>query len=82
MIGRPTARQRNLVIDEMVETLGDDFAPATTADDAARIAASGKRVVYKSIENAYPLGTDIDMLDEFYAAGVRMVGLVHSSNNQ
>ena len=76
------ARQRNLVIDEMVETLGDDFAPATTADDAARIAASGKRVVYKSIENAYPLGTDIDVLDEFYAAGVRMVGLVHSSNNQ
>ena len=39
-------------------------------------------MVYKSIENAYPLGTNIDLLDEFYAAGVRMVGLVHSSNNQ
>ena len=76
------ARQRNKVIDEMVENLGDDFAPATTADDAARIAASGKRVVYKSIENAYPLGTNIDLLNEFYDAGVRMVGLVHSSNNQ
>ena len=50
----------------MVQTLGDDFAPAVNADDAARIAASGKRVVYKSIENAYPLGTDIDLLDEFY----------------
>ena len=66
----------------MVQTLGDDFAPAVNADDAARIAASGKRVVYKSIENAYPLGTDIDLLDEFYQAGVRMVGLVHSRNNQ
>lgn len=76
------ARQRNKVIDEMVENLGDDFAPATTADDAARIAASGKRVVYKSIENAYPLGTNIDLLNEFYDVGVRMVGLVHSSNNQ
>ena len=39
-------------------------------------------MVYKSIENAYPLGTNIDLLDEFYAAGVRMVGLVHSRNNQ
>jgi membrane dipeptidase len=76
------AWQRNGVIDDMVTTLGADFAPATRAEDAARIAAAGKRVVYKSIENAYPLGTNIDLLDAFYAAGVRMVGLVHSSNNQ
>ncbi|MDB2431093.1 dipeptidase [Alphaproteobacteria bacterium] len=76
------ARQRSVVIDEMVSNLSDDFALALQADEAARIAASGKRVVYKSIENAYPLGTNIDLLDEFYAAGVRMVGLVHSRNNQ
>jgi membrane dipeptidase len=76
------ARQRSLVIDDMVTKLSDDFALALKADEAARIAASGKRVVYKSIENAYPLGTNIDLLDEFYAAGVRMVGLVHSRNNQ
>ncbi|MDA8776391.1 dipeptidase [Alphaproteobacteria bacterium] len=76
------ARQRSVVIGEMVRNLSDDFALALQADEAARIAASGKRVVYKSIENAYPLGTNIDLLDEFYAAGVRMVGLVHSRNNQ
>ena len=76
------ARRRNQVIDDMLQKLGNDFAPAFNSTDAARIAASGKRVVYKSIENAYPLGTNIDLLDEFYAAGVRMVGLVHSSNNQ
>ena len=76
------ARQRSVVIDEMVRNLSYDFALALQADEAARIAASGKRVVYKSIENAYPLGTNIDLLDEFYAAGVRMVGLVHSRNNQ
>lgn len=76
------ARQRSVVIDEMVRNLSDDFTLALQADEAARIAASGKRVVYKSIENAYPLGTNIDLLDEFYAAGVRMVGLVHSRNNQ
>ena len=76
------ARQRSVVIDDMVTKLSDDFALALQADEAARIAASGKRVVYKSIENAYPLGTNIDLLDEFYAAGVRMIGLVHSRNNQ
>ena len=76
------ARQRSVVIDEMVRNLSYDFALALQADEAARIAASGKRVVYKSIENAYPLGTNIDLLDELYAAGVRMVGLVHSRNNQ
>lgn len=76
------ARQRNKVIDGLVDMPGGDFALALEAEDAKRIAASGKRVVYKSIENAYPLGTNIDLLDEFYAAGVRMVGLVHSRNNQ
>ena len=76
------ARHRNGVIDELLRAHGDQFALALEADDAARIKAAGKRVVYKSIENAYPLGMNIDLLDEFYDAGVRMVGLVHSKNNQ
>jgi membrane dipeptidase len=76
------ARHRNRLIDKMLATHGDHFAAALRADDAAAIAAQGKRIVYKSIENAYPLGEDISRLDEFYAAGVRMVGLVHMANNQ
>jgi len=76
------ARHRNRLIDNMIARHGDDFAAATKADDAAMIAAQGKRIVYKSIENAYPLGEDVTRLDEFYAAGVRMVGLVHMANNQ
>ena len=66
----------------MLDELSDAFAPATKAEDAYRAKKAGKRVVFKSLENAYPLGTNIDLLDEFYAAGVRMVGLVHSRNNQ
>ena len=76
------ARHRNQVIDEMLRGQSADFELALRAADAPHIAKTGKRVVYKSIENAYPLGEDIDLLDEFYAAGVRMVGLVHSKNNQ
>ena len=76
------ANARNGVIDDLLATHGDKFALALRAADAQKIADSGKRIVYKSIENAYPLGTNIDLLDEFYAKGVRMVGLVHSRNNQ
>ena len=76
------AWHRNGVIDKMLTDHGDDFMPATTADDAVAIVAQGKHVVYKSIENAYPLGMDITRLDGFYEAGVRMIGLVHMTNNQ
>ncbi len=76
------AWHRNRVIDEMLINYADNFMPATTADDAAAIVAQGKHVVYKSIENAYPLGLDVTQLDAFYEAGVRMVGLVHMTNNQ
>ena len=76
------ARDRNAVIDNLLTRHKDDFAFATRSADAQQIAAAGKRVVFKSIENAYPLGTNIDLLDEFYEAGVRMIGPVHSRNNQ
>ena len=76
------AWHRNSVIDEMLIDYADNFMPATTADDAAAIVAQGKHVVYKSIENAYPLGLDVTQLDAFYESGVRMVGLVHMTNNQ
>jgi membrane dipeptidase len=76
------AEHRNELIDEMVATHSDLFAHATKAEHAYEIAKSGKRVVFKSIENAYPLGMDITRLDAFYDKGVRMLGLVHMSNNQ
>jgi len=41
-------------IREMVAANPKHFALATEADDAAAIAATGKRIVYMSIENAYP----------------------------
>ena len=50
--------------------------------DAAPIAAAGKRVVYMSIENAYPLGEDVSLRDTFYAMGVRVVGFAHFAHNQ
>lgn len=79
---RSAALVRAAEIQRMVAGHADVFAFATTPEDAARIAAQGKRIVYQSIENSYPLGTDLGLLETFYRLGVRMAGPVHSKNNQ
>ncbi len=45
---------RALAIREMVARHPDRFELALKADDAAAIAARGKRIVFMSIENGYP----------------------------
>lgn len=78
---RVRALKTSANIDAMVARDYDKFGFAYTAADAARIAREGKRVVYKSIENSYPLGLDVDAIDEFYKLGVRIIGPVHGRNN-
>tara|TARA_R110002072_G_scaffold1780_11_gene14879 strand:+ start:13070 stop:14344 length:1275 start_codon:yes stop_codon:yes gene_type:complete len=79
---RDTAMLRALAIHKMTAAHPDVFEIATRSDDGPRIHAAGKRVVYLSIENSYPLGEDISLLKTFYDLGVRMVGPVHFANNQ
>jgi membrane dipeptidase len=78
---RDAAIKRGLEIREMVAKHSDRFALALKADDAEPIARSGKRIVFMSIENSYPLGKDLTLLKTFYDLGVRMVGPVHFTNN-
>jgi membrane dipeptidase len=79
---RASALGRAAAIQRMVAAYPDDMGLATTAADAERLAAGGKRIVFQSIENSYPLGSDLSMLHSFHALGVRMAGPVHSRNNQ
>lgn len=79
---RDFAVMRGLAIRTMVAAHPDQFELATTAADAARIHAAGKRIVYMSIENAYPLGEDVSMIELFYKMGVRETGFAHFRNNQ
>jgi len=79
---RDFAVLRGLSIRLMIAANPEQFALALTAGDAARINAEGKRIVYMSIENAYPLGEDVSMLDLFYKMGVRETGFAHFGNNQ
>lgn len=79
---RDFALMRGVSIREMVAADPANFALATEAKDAAPIAAAGKRVVYMSIENAYPLGEDVTLLQTFYDMGVRVAGFAHFAHNQ
>lgn len=78
---RDAAIIRGVEIREMVAKHGDKFALALKADDAERIAAQGKRVVFVSVENSYPMDGDVTLLSTFYALGVRISGLAHFKNN-
>lgn len=78
---RDKALMRGVEIREMVAKHSDKFELAFVADDAARIHAAGKRIVYISIENSYPIGKDISLIQTFYTLGVRMMSPAHTTNN-
>ena len=80
--GRDYALERATEIREMVAAHPDKFELAYTADDAERINKAGKKFVFQSIENSWPMGEDLTLMQTFYATGVRMAGPVHFRNNQ
>lgn len=64
------------------ETYPDDFEIALSASDAQRIVSDGKRIMYISMENSYPIGLDLANIKTFYDLGLRMIGPVHFRDNQ
>jgi membrane dipeptidase len=79
---RNAALSRAAAIQRVVAANPDKLAFATTAADAERIHKAGKRIVFQSIENSYPLGNDVSLLQYYHRLGVRMAGPVHNGNNQ
>lgn len=79
---RDFALKRAVEIREMVAAHPDKFELAFTPEDAVRINKAGKSFVFQSIENSWPIGEDLTLMQTFYEAGVRMAGPVHFRNNQ
>ncbi|HEY0043026.1 MAG TPA: dipeptidase [Allosphingosinicella sp.] len=79
---RDDALVRAVAIQRVVAANSDKMGLATTADDAERLHKQGKRIIFQSIENSYPLGNDVSLLQFYHRMGVRMAGPVHSKNNQ
>ena len=76
------ARKRSDSIDRTIARNAAVISPALSAADAERLAEAGQLIAFKSIENSYPLGEDLSLLEDFYNRGVRMAGPVHSKHNQ
>ncbi len=55
---------------------------ALTPSDLRRICTNGKRAALMGVENGYPLGANVDRVEEFYQRGARYLSLAHNGHNQ
>lgn len=72
---------------DAIHRLAEEIAPdrielAYTSDDVRRISASGKKVAMIGVENAYPIGTDLANIEDFYNRGARYMSLAHNGHSQ
>ncbi|SHN04945.1 dipeptidase [Polaribacter sp. KT 15] len=70
-----------------IHKLTKEIAPeriglAVNSKEAREIYASGKKVAMIGVENAYPLGTDVSRVKEFYDLGARYMSLSHNGHSQ
>ena len=54
---------------------------AFSPEDAMRIGEKGKRAIFIGIENGYPIGNDLSLVEYFHYRGARYITLCHSKNN-
>ena len=83
--GYKKARERADLLIKSVHDMCDKYPEmvsfATTPDDAYRLAEQGKIAAFLGLENGYPIGKDLALVEEFYNEGVRYITLCHSSDN-
>ena len=58
------------------------IALATAPEEVSRLASGDQQVALIGVENAYPLGTSLERVDEFYRRGARYMGILHNGHNQ
>lgn len=63
--------------EEYPQTIGLALAPV----DAYRLKREGKLTAFIGMENGYPIGRDLSLIDFFYRKGVRYITLCHSADN-
>jgi len=68
-------------IHQMYDDYPDLVEFAATPEDAYRIEKLGKRAIYIGMENGYPIGKDLSMIEKYYDRGVRYITLCHTKNN-
>ena len=83
--GNLTAKSRALEIftalHEKVKLYPEQAEIGLKSEDVYRIKKEGKSTVYIGVENGYPIGNDLGMIQEFYNLGARYITLCHTKNN-
>ena len=72
---------------DAIHRLTEKIAPdkielALTSADVRRINKMGKKVAMIGVENAYPIGTDINNIKDFAARGARYMSMAHNGHSQ
>ena len=78
-----TAKARRLLsqVESQVALHPDVVGLARTPDDIVRLKSEGRKAVLLGIENAYALGKDLSLVDEFADRGVVYMTLCHNGHN-
>ena len=64
------------------ELYPDRIGLAYSADDIERIHREGRLVALIGVENPYPIGEDLSLLEHFHRLGARYVSITHHGHNQ
>lgn len=54
---------------------------AISPSDAYRLKRQGKRAIFIGMENGYPIGNDLSLIQTYYSKGARYITLCHTRNN-
>ena len=68
-------------LEQELSTLNGEVVLCTTGEQIRQTRNNGNIALLLSLEGAEPIGTDLNRLDEFYARGVRLLGLTWSREN-
>ncbi len=79
---RANANTKAEAIHRLVAAYPDQIGLALSAEDARKIAKSGRKVALIGMENAYPLGGSVADVKQWRARGVLYSGITHFGHNQ
>jgi membrane dipeptidase len=54
---------------------------AVSPSDAYKLKRQGKHAIFIGMENGYPIGNDLSLIQTYYSKGARYITLCHSRNN-
>ena len=76
--------EANKIIDSIyavVNRYPEDLEIARNPADLKRIVNQDKHAIFLGLENGYPVGNNLALVDSFHHAGIRYITLCHSFNN-